>query len=297
LTLDEALTLFAAYMRGERGASPHTLRAYRADLAAFAAFAKKSKKLETGSWDRKFLRLYLAGIGDLFTRRSTLLRKHASLRSFLHFLFKEKAVAADLSAGLPSPKREHRLPEVLSEAQAGQLLDKGVVPGASRDRAALELFYSAGLRVQELASASVEDVDFWAGTIRVLGKGSRERVVPVGEAALSALREYLLQRGLDPLARHAGKPRPVFVNRRGGRLSDRSLFTAVRAAARRAGLPSTVHPHTLRHSFATHLLNRGCDLRSVQEMLGHKNLSTTQVYTHLTTERLRQVYDKAHPRA
>lgn len=299
MTLDEALQRFRVYLRGERGASLHTLRAYEADLRAFAGYCRLHKA-EPSSWDRAFLRRYLSALGEGSPARNSLLRRHASLRSFLKFLQREKAVPADLSVDLPAPKRERRLPGFLSEGDVDALLSTAApAKEGARDAALLELLYSAGLRAGEVVSLNVEDVDFWSASLRVLGKGSRERVAPVGEKALEALRNSLLKRGIDPLDRGAGpgRARPLFVNARGGRLSARSVHTIVRDWSRRAGLAAGVHPHTLRHSFATHLLNRGCDLRAVQEMLGHKNLSTTQIYTHLTTERLKQVYDKAHPRA
>lgn len=298
MTVDEALQRFRTYLRGERGASSHTLRAYEADLRAFAGYCRLHKA-DPAVWDRVFLRRYLSALGEAAPARNTLLRRHASLRSFLKFLQREKAVTADLSADLPAPKRERRLPEMLSEKDMEALLAPAPGDDGARDGAILELLYSAGLRVGELASLNVEDVDFWAATVRVLGKGARERIVPVGEKALDVLRTSLLKRGIDPLSQGGTgtKARPLFVNRKGGRLSSTWIYLVVRAWARRAGLSRGIHPHTLRHSFATHLLNRGCDLRAVQEMLGHKNLSTTQIYTHLTTDRLKQVYDKAHPRA
>jgi site-specific recombinase XerD len=296
VTTAEAIRRFLDSLRGERNASPHTLRAYETDLSAFAAFAGKAGAGPT-AWDRPFLRRYLALLGETVKARNTLLRKRASLRAFLKFLHRDKVLPSDPSAGLPPLKRERRLPGVLSQDEASALM---AAPAAvdGRDRALLELLYSAGLRAGELSSLDVEGVDFWEGTVRVTGKGGRERVVPAGAKALDALRDFLVKRGIDPLSRPGVRGRrPLFVNRRGGRLSTRSVYDVVRSAARRAGLPPAVHPHTLRHSFATHLLDRGCDLRSVQEMLGHKNLSTTQVYTHLTPSRLKQVYGKAHPRA
>lgn len=300
MTAPEALRLFLDALRGDRNASPHTLRAYESDLAGFVGFAFRAKA-GPADWDRPFLRRYLAILGEGTKARNTLLRKRASLRSFLKFLHREKFLASDPSSDLPSPKKERRLPGVLSEDQVRALLTPPAAgPSSARDRALLELLYSAGLRAGELASLDVEDVDFWGGTVRVTGKGRRERLVPAGETALSALRDHLKGQGIDPLSRPAAGSRgrrPLFLNQRGGRLTSRSVYDIVRSAAARAGAGSGVHPHTLRHSFATHLLDRGCDLRSVQEMLGHKNLSTTQIYTHLTPSRLKQVYDKAHPRA
>jgi integrase/recombinase XerC len=296
MTAAEALQRFRIFLRGERNASLNTLRGYEADLSAFVDFSTKAG-VPLPSWDKAFLRRYLALLQERYKSRNTLLRKHASLRSFLSFLHREGFLAQDSMAGLSAPKRERRLPGVLSEEEAGAALT-GAAAGSLRVGAALEVLYSAGLRVGELAILRVGDVDFWEGTVRVVGKGDRQRVVPLGEKALEALRGSLLERGVDPLSRSASaQSAPLFVNRRGGRLSARSLNTLVHAAGRRGGVAKRVHPHALRHSFATHLLDRGCDLRSVQEMLGHKNLSTTQVYTHLTPSQLKKTYDKAHPRA
>jgi integrase/recombinase XerC len=294
MTADEALQRFHVYLRGERNAARSTLRAYGSDLGDFVSFSKETDVPPAG-WDRLFLRRYFGLIQEGKPARSTLLRKRSSLRSFLKFLAREKVILGDPLAGAPSPKPERRIPRVLSQQEASSLLDR---PSPDRDQALLEILYAAGLRASEAAGLNVEDVDFWQGTVRVFGKGGRERIVPVGESALEALRRSLLAREVDPLALQRGAAaRPLFVNRRGTRLSVRSVNALVHAAARRAGTKGNVHPHTLRHSFATHLLDRGCDLRAVQEMLGHKNLSTTQIYTHLTTERLRQVYEKSHPRA
>ena len=308
MTSDGALRQFLRFLLGERNVSPHTVRAYEADLRTFVAFAKKAGAVPE-QWDRAFLRRHLAGLGEKHPSRNTLLRKRSSLRAFLGFLHRTGALPSDPGADLAPLRRERRLPGFLSEAQAGTLVEAPSAPpppgpargsraDGSRNRAILELLYSSGLRVGELVSSSIEDLDFWGGSLRVLGKGGRERIVPVGGKALEAIRSFLMGRGIDPGERpREPGPRPLFVNRRGGRLTSRSVYNVVRSSARRAGLGGGIHPHTLRHSFATHLLDRGCDLRLVQEMLGHKNLSTTQIYTHLTTGRLRQVYDKAHPRS
>jgi tyrosine recombinase XerC len=298
-----ALQRFLVYLRGERNASHATLRAYEADLAAFRAYAAgRYPSLPVERFDRTVVRSYLAELQGRGQARSTLLRKHASLRSFFRYLRREEVVPADPFAAVPMPKRERRLPGFLSEAEVERLLDAaprgGARAAALRDRALLEVLYSSGLRVAEVASLNVEDLDVWQGTARVMGKGGRERVVPVGERALEALRAYLKARGDDPLqTARGGRARALFTNLKGGRFTTRSVYDVARDWARRAGLGRPVHPHMLRHSFATHLLDRGCDLRSVQEMLGHRNLSTTQVYTHVTAERLKKIYEKAHPRA
>lgn len=292
---EEALRRYWIHLRGEKGLSPATLRAYRADLTDFAHHLQKNHpNFSITSLDRSTVRPYLAEIGARPYARATLLRKYNALGAFFQFLVRSGALAGDPLAGLPRPRAEHRVPDFLSAPDMEALLAVQT-PGRyeKRNRALLELLYSSGVRVSELVGLDADHIDPWGGTLRVVGKGSRERLVPVGERALSAVRDHLRERGVE----FPGGRGPVFVNGRGGRLTDRTVRTVVAAWARRAALAKRVHPHTLRHSFATHLLDRGCDLRSVQEMLGHKNLSTTQIYTHVSTARLRDVYQRAHPRA
>ncbi|HNC74070.1 MAG TPA: tyrosine-type recombinase/integrase [Elusimicrobiota bacterium] len=297
--IDEALRRYWLYLRGEKGLSPATLRAYRSDLADLEAHARSNwPGLPVGRWDRARLRPFLAAWGERPYRRSTLLRKYNALGAFFRYLKTTGVLRDNPLDGIPRPRRERRVPAFLSAPEMERLLAlRWDGPSPARGRAILELLYSSGLRVSELTGLDTTHVDIWAGTVRVFGKGSRERVVPVGERALGALRDYARERGLAWGDRAAIRGTPLFVNARGGRLSSRSVGTLVAAWARRAAVERRVHPHVLRHSFATHLLDRGCDLRSVQEMLGHKNLSTTQIYTHVTTARLRQVYERAHPRA
>lgn len=306
MDVSEALDRFWIYLRGEKNVSDATVRAYRADLRDFSAWVAREGNRPIGQCDRAFLRAFLSRWSDKPYRRSTLIRKHNAVWSFFRFLEEKEYLAVNPTRGLRIPKPEKRIPHFLSERDVSALLDSAFSDGrdanvtsvvVSRNKALLETLYSAGLRVEELVSLNVSDVDFWGGTARVFGKGSRERLTPVGERALESLRRYLKGRGIDVLSRATSPTEPMFVNPRGGRLTARSVRTVVNAWARRAALAHHVHPHMLRHSFATHLLNRGCDLRSVQEMLGHKNLSTTQIYTHLTTDRLRKVYRDAHPRA
>lgn len=299
MTVDEAVEGFLHALRAEQGVSVETLRAYRADLSAFLLFLRRrGLSSDVSEIDRVLTRSYLAHLQTYDYARNTLMRKHASLRSLCHWLSRHKRIRADPFAGLSMPKRERRIPTVLSEKDMEAMLDAVPVaaPAGRRDKAILEFLYSTGLRVGEASRLNVEDVDFWNGTVRTLGKGGRERIVPVGERALGSVRASLSDRGIDPLA-GAERARPLFVNLSGGRLTDRAIRMIVDRWARSAALHTHVHPHALRHSFATHLLNRGCDLRSVQEMLGHRSLSTTQIYTHLTTDQLRRVYDRAHPRA
>lgn len=288
---------FLNSLRARRNFSAHTHRAYAADLAEFEAFWLAEKGGDIEELSRHSLRAYLAHLQDPSKKlgRNSVLRKISSLRSFTRYLQGEKALKRDPFLNVPIPKKERRLPRFLSESEMASLIEKGS-PGEEwvrlRDRAMLELLYSSGLRRSELVRLNVGDVDFVSGTVRVFGKGSRERVVPVGLEALKSIRDYLRARpsgddGRSPLWLNAGlKP-----------LGDSGAALILKRCVRRAGLLKTVTPHGLRHSFATALLDHGCDLRSLQEMLGHKNLTTTQIYTHTTLEKLRKIYGEAHPRS
>lgn len=284
---------FITHLRASRNCSPHTVRAYRADLEQFL---KREPQARPESVSRSQVRAYLAGLQESGRlSRSTVLRKVSALRAFFRFLRRAGAMAHDPFCALPLPRKSARLPKFLTEGEMGELLDRGgpaKSPSKERDRAVFELLYSCGLRRSELAALSVGDVDFVSGFVRVFGKGSRERLVPVGAAALGCLRDYLRQRG--PASARGDSP--LFVNARGGRLTDAGVAFLLKGWLRRAGSLKPVTPHAFRHSFATHLLNAGCDLRSVQEMLGHRSLATTQVYTHVSLEKLKDVYRKAHPR-
>jgi integrase/recombinase XerC len=301
MEIDLALQKFFLSLKVERNFSPATIRAYSIDLRRFEEFIK-TQKLSIEECDRLVVRTYLSKLRALPLHRSSVLRKWASLRSFFKFLLREQIIKANPCLNLPTPRREKRVPEFLSEKEINRLMDHAQESrnplGAARNHAMAELIYSSGLRVAEAAGLNIEDVDFWNDTLRVVGKGDRERMVPVGMKALDAIKKYLDKRGED-IGRvpRGAQARPLFANLQGGRMSERAIHMIIQSAARRAGINRPVSPHDLRHSFATHLLDHGCDLRSVQEMLGHKNLSTTQVYTHVTTERLRKVYEKAHPRA
>jgi integrase/recombinase XerC len=285
---------FLTHLRGARNYSPHTLRAYGADLEHFR---RCLSDLEPSSIGRNEVRAYLAelqargGLG-----RNSVLRKVSALRAFFRFLRREGVMEQDPFCALPLPRKAARLPKFLTESEISELLAPAgpqQASGAGRDRAILELLYSSGLRRSELAALNVGDVDFVSGFVRVMGKGSRERLVPVGQAALSCLREYLRQRGPGS----ARGESPLFLNSRARRLTDAGVAFLLKGWLRRAGWLKSVTPHALRHSFATHLLNSGCDLRSVQEMLGHKSLATTQIYTHVSLEKLKEVYGRSHPRS
>ncbi|MBI4422755.1 MAG: tyrosine-type recombinase/integrase [Elusimicrobia bacterium] len=286
---------FLAQLRAQRNASPHTLRAYTADLAEFRAFCGLSAPVE--AVDRGRVRAWMATLQGRGLARSSVLRKLSSLRSWTRFLLDREAVEKDPFLNVRLPKKESRLPRFLTEAEMERLLAAASPakeePVRLRDRALVELLYSSGLRRSELRGLNVGDVDFLGGTVRVFGKGSKERVVPAGARALEAVRSSLDAR---PGGRLSGGD-PLFANGRGERLSDAGVAFVVRRWTRAAAALKSVSPHVFRHSFATHLVSRGCDIRSVQEMLGHRSLANTQIYTHLSLEHLRQVYEKAHPSA
>ena len=296
LTLD-----FLAYLELERGLSRNTLTAYRSDLLQFGEFL-----------DRRDLAMIEAGHGDLAAFLSelatgesgrpavaaaTLQRKAACLRSFYRHLRREGLIEHDPTADLRGPRKTGRLPRVLSREEVALLLSqpRGTEPLALRDRALLEVMYACGLRASEAITLETSDVDLDEGMLRARGKGSKERLVPIGRQAVAALRVYE-RRGRPALVGQRVQTQ-LFVNHRGGALTRQGLYKIVQGHARGAGLEQKMSPHTLRHSFATHLLAGGCDLRSLQEMLGHADLATTQVYTHLSAERLKDVYFRAHPRA
>jgi integrase/recombinase XerD len=298
----ERLTLdFLAYLELERGLSRNTLDAYRSDLFQFGEFLDRRKLdvMEARHGDlAAFLSELAAGVGERpGVAAATLQRKAACLRSFYRHLRRESLIEHDPTAELRGPPKTQRLPRVLTREEVAKLLSepKGTEPGALRDRALLEVMYACGLRASEAIGLQASDVDLEEGMLRARGKGSKERVVPVGRRAVAALRAYE-QRGRPTLVGFRVQTQ-LFVNQRGGPLTRQGLYKIVQGHARGAGLEQKMSPHTLRHSFATHLLAGGCDLRSLQEMLGHADLATTQVYTHLSADRLKDVYFRAHPRA
>ncbi len=265
------------------------MRAYRTDLDAFLV---KFPDLPAADLDRSHVRTHVADLQAKGSSRATVLRKISALRSLVKFLRSEGELRRDPFLGVPMPKRQRTLPKFLTEAEMQQILDAPTSSGlgAQRDRALIELLYSSGLRRAEARVLNVGDVDFLAGTLRVFGKGSKERMVPAGNVALTHLRGYLRSRGSP------ADGEPLFVSQRGVRLSEEGLVFLVRRWVRRSSLLKNVTPHVFRHSFATHLLNRGCNIREVQEMLGHANLNTTQIYTHVSLQKLQDVYADAHPR-
>jgi integrase/recombinase XerD len=292
---------FLGHLELERGLSRNTLEAYRTDLQQFSQFLERHglDPLEVRSTDlAAFASELAAGAPDrAAVAPATLQRKIACLRSFYRHLRREQIIEHDPAAELRAPRSRARLPKVLTRDEVARLLEqpRGTSSAALRDRALLETMYACGLRASEAIGLELSELDLDAGILRARGKGSKERIVPIGGKAIEALRAYL-ERGRPRLVGIRPEPR-VFVNLRGGGLSRQGLYKIVRGHARTAGLEHRMSPHTLRHTFATHLLSGGCDLRSLQEMLGHADIGTTQIYTHLSTERLRDVYFDAHPRA
>ncbi len=298
----ERLTLdFLAYLELERGLSRNTLQAYRTDLLQFGQFMH-SRGVALTAAQHGDLAAFLAELATGREERppvsqATLKRKVACLRSFYRHLRREEAIDHDPVGDLRGPGKTQVLPKVLSREQVSRLLAQpsGTDPRALRDRAILELMYACGLRVSETIGLRLSDIDLEEGMLRATGKGSKERLVPVGRQALAAVGIYL-RRGRPALVGAHSQTR-LFVNHRGEGLTRQGLYKIIQGHAHAAGLQEQMSPHTLRHSFATHLLAGGCDLRSLQEMLGHVDLATTQIYTHLSAERLQDTYFSAHPRA
>jgi integrase/recombinase XerC len=296
----EEIELYLQHLRAERHVSPHTLRSYRSDLSELSAFLAGAGRRPAG---RRDVRPARVSIDDLrayaaeklaSSSRATVSRKVAAVRGFFSFLAEAGKIRGNPAVRLVAPKVEKRLPVFLPIDDTERLLN-GLPSGeawAERDRAILETLYSAGLRVSELVGLDWEQVDFENECLRVFGKGRKERIVPIGEIALDSLRVYRTQLHALDIGFVA-----VFVNRRGGRLTTRSVARFVKHYALASGTPVPASPHSLRHSFATHLLNQGADLRAIQELLGHASLSTTQRYTHVNLDHLMKAYDDAHPRA
>jgi len=295
--MEEAIALFRQHLLQERHVSPHTARAYTRDAQRFSAYAQSelggSPRLE--DLDRLLVRAYLADLHRRGLRRTTSARILSSLRAFFRFLGREGLIEGNPAAPLISPKRERRLPERLSEAEITGLLERppdgeGLLP--LRDQLILELLYGTGMRCSELAALNLGDIDRPNRLARVLGKGRKERIIPYGRRAARALDAYLPQRS------RTGPVEPsLLVNGRGARLSTRGVHRSVVRRVRGLARQARISPHTLRHSFASHLLERGADLRAIQELLGHASLSTTQKYTHVNTRQILETYRRAHPRS
>ena len=295
-----AIERFIEYLRVERNASLLTLKSYEEDLIALVLYLEEIEDREVRIVEVTTLdlRQFIARLQEEGYAKSTISRKLACLRSFFRFAVREGWVEANVAKPLRNPRAGRKLPHFLSAEEVAKILESPSASTASglRDRAILETMYSSGLRVSELVGLGLEDIDFSAGLIRVRGKGRKERLTPLGSYAQKALKNWLTKRKPDP---KAGKDAAsaVFLNRFGRRLTSRSVGRMLEKCLKQAGLDQRTSPHTLRHSFATHLLDRGADIRSVQELLGHQSLITTQIYTHVSTARLREVYETAHPRA
>ena len=287
---------FMEKLKHERSFSKHTLRAYHTDLTQFDSFLRDEKCKNLKRVNHLLLRKYLATLRSRNYSRTTIVRKLASLRSFFKFLNQEAVLESNPFEILRTPKQTKKLPHFLSINDIDTLLktpDESEIFGL-RDRAILETLYSTGIRVSELVGLNEEDVDFYGEMVKVQGKGKKERLVPIGSYAIKAINEYINSKKKK---KGLGKNVPLFLNKYGDRLSSRSVARSLDKYLKLTGINLTTSPHTFRHSFATHMLDKGANLRAVQELLGHSNLSTTQIYTHVTTERLKQVYDKTHPRA
>lgn len=293
--MDRHIAKFLRYLEIEKNSSPHTILNYKLDLKEFSDFLKD---VNIDSVDYLLTRKYLASLKERKLSARSVGRKLSSLRSFFRFLVKEGLVKANPTDAISSPKQEKTLPKFLTEMDVVRLIEAPALDTLKglRDRAIFETLYSTGMRISELTGLILGNIDFIGGTLKVFGKGKKERILPIGERALRAIRNYLKER---PPTGEAGKVESsaVFLNKNKKPLGARGIRKVMDKYIHAISLREHVSPHTLRHSFATHLLNRGADLRYVQELLGHANLSTTQIYTHLTTEKLKSVYEKAHPRA
>jgi len=288
------LSQFTQYLKNEKSLSPQTVKAYLSDIRDFGKYLSSMHK-DVEEVDYSLARRYLRKLQEKGMTKSTLARRVASLRCFFHYLYSKGYLASFLLANLRSPKLDKRIPSFLEEDEVRSLLEK--VEGEDffrcRDKAILELLYATGMRIAEIVGLNVDDLDLSEEVVRVKGKGGKERMIPLGRYAIEALVKYLRKRK----ERVKAGERAVFLNRFGRRLSETAIRRKLKDYLALAGISKRVTPHTMRHSFATHLLNRGADLRVVQELLGHERLSTTQIYTHITPRRLKEVYQKSHPRA
>jgi len=301
--VQEAIDKFLNYLVVEKGFSQNTVAAYRNDLHQLAGFvgeeaARRGTIPPWAAFDRQALLSYLSDLKERRYAATTVARKVAAIKSFFSFLVAEGMMKDNPTRDVPSPRVGKSLPKPISISQARLLLEqttKRSTPEAKRDRAMLELLYATGMRVSELVSLNLADIDTEGGYVRCFGKGHKERLIPIHRQAALVLKEYLTE-GRPHLA-YGDEEQALFLNRRGDRLTRQGLWQILKGYAKSAELGAEITPHTLRHSFATHMLSGGADLRSVQELLGHANISTTQVYTHLTTEHVRRAYEKSHPRA
>jgi integrase/recombinase XerC len=300
--MEEALAEFLRHLALEKNSSAHTVKSYREDLTQALEFFRSrlpSGSLEPAQLTTRLLRAYTVWLHDQGYAKATIARRIAAVRSWCRFLCRQGTLTVNPAEGLRSPRQDKKLPHFLSEDALLQLLEAppADTPLGLRDRAILETLYSAGLRVSELTGLNISELDLDSGLATVRGKGKRERLALLGPQALAAIRRWLEGRGAVLGGRRSKGPDALFLNKNGTRLTSRSVGRLLEKYLAQAGLDPRTSPHSLRHSFATHLLDRGADIRSVQELLGHRSLGTTQIYTHVTTHRLRESYDKAHPRA
>lgn len=295
--MSEVFDKFINYLQVERNASQYTVRNYSTDIAGFFRFLAGEGIQSLEEVDKNTLRDYLFTLMEAGFARTSIARKLSAVRSFFRYLQREELIESSPAANITSPKLDRRLPEFLSREEASRLVEAPDIgqPAGQRDRAFLELLYASGLRVSELVQLDLDQVDLETREIRVWGKGSKERIVLIGDPAAAALTTYLLE-GRSRLLGAVGT-RALFLNFHGGRLSARSIQSIVQAYADMLGLDKHVHPHMVRHTFATHLLDGGADLRVVQELLGHASLASTQIYTHVSKTQARKVYLSAHPLA
>ena len=296
----ESVDIFLDYMAVERGVSPNTIAAYRNDLYQLVEHLESNERGDVG-WtgvNEVVLTEYLLELHKLGYSDTTRARKVASVKSLFGFLLEEGIVESDPTEQLSSPRLGRSLPKTLTEEEVERLLEsasEGVSPEAVRDKAMLELLYASGMRVSELVSLDLESVDLERGSVRCFGKGAKERIIPIHTGAVEALEQYIEES--RPALVKSGSPDTLFLNKRGRSLTRQGFWLLLKTHAGRAGIEAKITPHTLRHSFATHLLRGGAPLRHVQALLGHASITTTQVYTHLTSEHVRAEYDSAHPRA
>ncbi len=295
--MEQMVDTYLLHLKVERGLAKNTLDSYRRDLKKFVGYLRRNGINTLNEVDRRMIMSFMEDLHNQHRAPATISRNLAAIRSFYSFLTQESLVKANPTTELDAPKIPKRLPNVMTVSQVAILMEQpnGNNAAGLRDKAMLELLYATGIRVSELVDLNLVDVNLEMGFLRCLGKGSKERIVPMGKSAIEAIDAYL-QKGRGKLIRNS-EDQAVFVNIHGGRLTRQGFWKILKKYVRQAGFQGDITPHTLRHSFATHLLENGADLRAVQEMLGHSDISTTQIYTRVTAIHLRDVYQQSHPRA
>lgn len=291
--LEYQLERFYVYLKGTRNYANNTLISYKNDLNNFVEFLKKSGVNDFASVNKLLLRSYILELNSKNFSRNTVIRKISAIKSFFKFLISQSIIPSKILAYLHSPRKETNIPSFLSEEEINKIIN---IPdeksfASERMRAIIEVLYSSGIRINEMVNLNLDDVDLIGGMLKVFGKGGKERYVPIGDTACRAIKSYL-----DERKKVVPRSRALFINLRGERITARGVRKLISGWIERAAITKKVTPHTFRHTFATHLLERGCDLRSIQEMLGHSSLSTTAIYTHFTIDKLREIYRHAHPR-